>query len=130
MSSLQRAIVLAARADTEELRCAYWCAVADGALNTQCCADCERSHGALRLLTLAILRLPDLSVQSHLLDAGDSDGLLDILHDAVSDTCAGALRLAHRALEAHASDSATTRSPGSSTPSSAPARSCVHSSRH
>jgi hypothetical protein len=101
---LGRAIVLAARADTEELRCSYWCAVTDGALNTHCCADCERNHGALRLLTLAILRLPDLSVQSHLLDAGDGDGdsLLDIILDAVSDTSAGALRLAHRALEAHA----------------------------
>jgi hypothetical protein len=101
---LRRAIVLAALADTEELRCAYWCAVADGAQNTHCCADCERTYGALRLLTLAMLRLPDLSVQSHLLDAGDGDGdaLLDIILDAVSDTSAGALRLAHRALETHA----------------------------
>jgi hypothetical protein len=101
---LRHAIVLAASADAEEIRTAYWNAVADGALNTGSCPDCERGHGALRLLTLAILRLPDLSVQAHLLDAGPCpvDGILDFVLEAVCDTSAGALRLTHRALEAHA----------------------------
>lgn len=104
MRDLRRAIVLAACADAEEMRLAYWSAVADGALNTRCCADCERGHGALRLLTLALLRLPDLRVQGHLLDAGEGviDGVAEILLEAVCHTSAGALRLAHRALEAHA----------------------------
>jgi hypothetical protein len=104
MRDLRRAIVLAARADADDLEYAYWSAVAEGALNTRCCADCERDHGALRLLTLAILRLPELTVQAHLVDAGAAavDGVLDILLEGVCDASAGAMRLAHRALEAHA----------------------------
>ena len=61
----------------------------------------------MRLLTLATLRLPDLDLYAHLLETLDEDA-----HDrAASRRCvtsqlgeiaAGALRLAHRALETHA----------------------------
>jgi hypothetical protein len=104
VSELQRAMALAAGADADELRRAYWFAVAEGAANTLADPVRERGLGALRLLTLSALRLPDLALQAQLLDL--SDGLcpdaLDGALDAAWGTVTGALRLAHRALEAHA----------------------------
>jgi hypothetical protein len=101
---LQGAIAVAAGADVDEIERAYWSAVAEGVVNTRCRAEREREHGPLRLLTLALLRLPDLIVQAHLLDvgAGESEDILDVVLQGVCDTSAGALRLSHRALEAHA----------------------------
>src|SRR3954453_22350437 len=68
------------------------------------CPSCERAHGTLRLLTLALLRLPELAVQAHLIDMNESapDGILDVVLERTCATSAGALRLAHHALEAHA----------------------------
>ena len=74
MRDLQRAIAVAARADADDIEYAYWSAVADGVVNTRSGADRERVHGALRLLTLALLRVPDLTLQSHLLDVGEGPG--------------------------------------------------------
>lgn len=104
MKDLHRAIAVAARADADEIEYAYWSALAEGVVNTRCEADRERDLGPLRLLTLAFLRLPDLTLQAHLLDVGDgpADGMLGVVLQGVCDTSAGALRLSHRALEAHA----------------------------
>ena len=104
MRDLQRAIALVAGADADELADAYRSAVAEGAANTRCDAERERAHGALRLVTLALLRLPDLTLQAHLLDVGGhgAEGVLAFVLDRLCDTSAGALRLSHRALEAHA----------------------------
>ena len=73
-------------------------------MSTLGCPSCERAHGTLRLLTLALLRLPELAVQAHLIDMSDAapDGILDVILERTCATSAGALRLAHHALEAHA----------------------------
>ena len=100
---LFRAIVVAAAAGEPELRRAYRAALARGASNTGCTREEERCYGALRLLTLALLRLPDLSAAAlllHLVD-GDED---PVIASTVADVAAGALRLAHRALEVHGRD--------------------------
>ena len=104
MSDIHRAVALAAGANAGELEQAYWSAIAEGALNTRSAPERERALGALRLLTLALLRLPDLALPAYLLDVaecGHDDGL-DLAWETACDTGAGALRLAHRALEAHA----------------------------
>ena len=72
MSELQRAIALAAGADADELRRAYWFAVAEGEANTLADPVRERGLGALRLLTLSALRLPDLALQAQPLDLSAS----------------------------------------------------------
>ena len=64
---INRAMALAAAAGEPELRRAYGAAVSNGATNTGCTADEERAYGVLRLLTLALLRLPDLAVCAHVL---------------------------------------------------------------
>lgn len=104
VSDLHRAVALAALADADEVEYAYWSAVAEGAANTRTSAEHERSLGALRLLTLATLRLRDLALQASLLDVGDHPfpEAVEVALEAACETGAGALRLAHRALEAHA----------------------------
>jgi hypothetical protein len=101
---LHHAIVLAAAADADEVGYAYAEAVAEGAMSTLGCSSCERAHGTLRLLTLALLRLPELAVQAHLMDVNDAapEGILDLVLERTCVMSAGALRLAHRALEVHA----------------------------
>jgi hypothetical protein len=87
------------------LRQAYAAAVARGFRNTRCTAEQERAYGALRLLTLALLRLPDLALCAYVLDAGvDAPEGARVPSAVVCDVCdvaAGALRLTHRALEVH-----------------------------
>jgi hypothetical protein len=87
------------------LRDAYAAAVSHGARNTRCTADGERAYGTLRLLTLATLRLPDLFLYAHVAEAFVEDPEVDrvpsVVVDAVRMISAGALRLAHRALETH-----------------------------
>jgi hypothetical protein len=104
--NMSRAVAMAAAADETELRRAYGAGVARGATNTQCTAEEERTYGTLRLLTLATLRLPDLFLYAHIVEvlAGDRDGdrLPPVAVRAIITTAAGALRLAHRALETHA----------------------------
>ena len=65
---INRAMALAAAGDEPELRRAYGAAVSHGAKNTGCTAEVERAYGTLRLLTLALVRLPDLAVCAHFLD--------------------------------------------------------------
>jgi hypothetical protein len=101
---LHHAVVLAAAADADEVGYAYGEAVAEGAMSTLGCPGCERAHGTLRLLTLALLRLPELAVQAHLIDVNDAapEGILDRVLERTCVMSAAALRLAHHALEAHA----------------------------
>ena len=102
MSDLQRAITVAALADADEFEYAYWCALAEGADDTRSSPVHERRLGVLRLLTLASLRLPDLALHGCLLDEHPSPDAVAVALEATCLTSAGALRLAHRALEAHA----------------------------
>ena len=82
----------------------YAVAVARGANNTGCTAEVERGYGTLRLLTLALVRLPDLALCAHLLDMVDEREDEPLVARATSDVAAGALRLANRALEIHGRD--------------------------
>ena len=104
--SVNRAVAIAAAADRRELRSLYGRAVSHGAANTLCTPEEERAHGTLRLLTLATLRLPDLYLYAHLLEALDEDATVEpvppIVTSQLGELAAGALRLAHRALETHA----------------------------
>ncbi len=102
---MDRAVSAVVATSEPGLRRAYRRALAHGAANSGCTPDRERADGTLRLLTLATLRLPDLVLYA---------GLADVYEDgpdgsrvpraavlAISDASAGALRLTHRALEAH-----------------------------
>ena len=106
--SVNRAVAIAAAADRNELRSLYGQAVSHGAANTLCTPEEERAYGTLRLLTLATLRLPDLYLHAHLLDALDEDPAVEpvppIVTSQLGGIAAGALRLAHRALETHADE--------------------------
>ena len=104
--SMSRAVAIAAAADEPGLRRAYAAGLARGATNTQCTTEEERTYGTLRLLTLATLRLPDLFLYSHIVEAlaSDRDPLPPVAVRAITTTAAGALRLAHRSLETHARD--------------------------
>jgi len=105
---IDQARVTAAQATERELRDAYAAAVSHGARNTRCTADEERAYGTLRLLTLVMLRLPDLFLYAHVAQAFCEDPEVDrvpaVVVDGVRVIAAGALRLAHRALEMHASE--------------------------
>ena len=106
--NIGRAVAIAAAADEPGLRRAYAAGIARGASNTQCSAEDERMYGTLRLLTLATLRLPDLFLYAHIVEvlAGDPDydRVPPVAVRAITTPAAGALRLAHRALETHARD--------------------------
>jgi len=101
---LDQAIASAATTDEPQLRHAYRVAVAAGANNTGCTAEEERCYGTLRLVTQALLRLPDLAVCAYTLYLLDTTGGDPAIARAVADVAAGALRLAHRALEVHGRD--------------------------
>ena len=104
--SVNRAVAIAAAAGPTELQSSYERAVSHGAANTLCTPEEERAYGTLRLLTLATLRLPDLYLYAHLLEALDEDATVEpvppIVTSQLGEIAAGALRLAHRALETHA----------------------------
>jgi len=106
--SVNRAVAIAAAADPTELRSLYGQAVSHGAANTLCTPEEELAYGTLRLLTLATLRLPDLYLYAHLLEALDEAPTVEpvppLVTSQLSEIAAGALRLAHRALETHAHD--------------------------
>ncbi len=108
--SLRKGLEAAAELDDGQLRRAYREALARGVRNTGCGSEQERAHGTLRLLTLALLRLPDLALYAHFAHVWDEelDELADSEHDealllrqTVCEVTAGALRLCHRALETH-----------------------------
>jgi len=93
---------MAAGLDAVHRRAMYGRAVAHGVANTQCGAERERQYGALRLLTLATLRLPDLAVYGEVLHSQAAEGCAACLvAQALIGASSGAMRLAHRALEMH-----------------------------
>ena len=71
--SVNRAVAIAAATDQSELRSLYERAVSHGAANTLCTPKEELAYGTLRLLTLATLRIPDLYLYAHLLEALDEN---------------------------------------------------------
>ena len=81
----------------------YGRAVAFGVANTQCSSERERQFGALRLLTLSTLRLPDVALYGELLhsSAGERSACCLVAQTLIG-ASSGAMRLAHRALETHA----------------------------
>jgi hypothetical protein len=103
--NIDQAVAAAAATRAPEVRRAYRRAVAHGIHNTHCTPEQESAYGTLRLLTLTTLRLPDLVLYAHLLhvygDENDEGRLPRPVVRGVSDVAAGALRLAHRALETH-----------------------------
>ena len=109
--NLQRAALAAAATSAGQMRRAYDRAVWQGAANTQCGVEQERAYGALRLLTLATLRLPDVTLFAHLAHAGELElAELDdggpqsasvLVLGEMAGHATGALRLSHRALETH-----------------------------
>jgi hypothetical protein len=106
--SVNRAVAIAAATDQTELRSLYGQAVSHGAANTLCTPEEELAYGTLRLLTLATLRIPDLYLYTHLLEALDEDPTIEpvppLVTSQLGEIAAGTLRLAHRALETHARD--------------------------
>jgi hypothetical protein len=84
-------------------RAMYGRAVAFWVANTQCGSDRERQFGALRLLTLATLRLPDVALYGELLHSYAAERCACCLvAQTLIGASSGAMRLAHRALEMHA----------------------------
>ena len=101
--NIDQAVHEAAQATDAQLRKTYGVALARGATNTGCMPEEERPYGTLRLLTLAILRLPDLALIPNYMHIGagvDDPVVLGAAHDVTG----GVLRLAHRALETHGRD--------------------------
>ena len=81
----------------------YGRAVAFGVANTQCSSEREREFGALRLLTLATLRLPDVALYGELLHShAEERCACCLVAQTLIGASSGAMRLAHRALEMHA----------------------------
>jgi hypothetical protein len=102
-SEISPAVSAAAALDERRRRSRYVRAVAHGVANTQCSVERERGYGALRLLTLATLRLPDLAVYGELLHShADEATAACLVAQTLIGASAGAMRLAHRALEMHA----------------------------
>ncbi|MGZ4254625.1 MAG: hypothetical protein ACXVH1_38380 [Solirubrobacteraceae bacterium] len=102
-SEISRAVLAVAALGVRRRRAMYGRAVAFGVANTHCSSERERQFGALRLLTLATLRLPDVALYGELLHsyAGER-GACCLVAQTLIGACAGAMRLAHRALEMHA----------------------------
>jgi hypothetical protein len=96
-------VAAVAALDARCRRTMYGRAVAFGVANTQCSSERERQFGALRLLTLATLRLPDMALYGELLHsyAGERS-VCCLVAQTLIGACSGAMRLAHRALEMHA----------------------------
>jgi hypothetical protein len=84
---------------------AYRRAIAPGIFDPWRAPEEDSADGVLRLLTVTTLRLADLMYYAHLLhvysDERDECRLARALARGVGDATAGALRLAHRALETH-----------------------------
>ena len=99
--NIEQAVAEAAHASDARLRKSYEVALAHGATNTACRPEEERLYGTLRLMTLAILRLPDLAMIAQLMHMDDEDR---VVMRVACDVAGGALRLAHRALETHGRD--------------------------
>ena len=91
--------------DARRRRALYARAVAFGVANTQCSCERERQFGALRLLTLSTLRLPDVALYGELLHAHAMERqACCLVAQTLIGACSGSMRLAHRALERHAGE--------------------------
>jgi hypothetical protein len=89
--------------DVRRRRAMYGRAVAFGVANTECSSERERQFGALRLLTLATLRLPDVALYGELLHSyAEERRARCLVAQTLIGASSGAMRLAHRALETHA----------------------------
>jgi hypothetical protein len=96
-------VAAVAALDARCRRAMYGRAVAFGVANTQCSSERERQFGALRLLTLATLRLPDVALYGELLHSHAAErGACGQVAQTLIGASSGAIRLAHRALEMHA----------------------------
>ncbi len=97
-------MVAAAALDARRRQMMYGRAVAFGVANTQCSSERECQFGALRLLTLATLRLPDVALYGELLHchAAEQRACCRLVARTLIGASSGAMRLAHRALEMHA----------------------------
>ena len=97
--NMYEAVIAAAAVSRSQVRRSYLRAVAGGVHNTHCSPAEERRCGALKLLALATLRLPDLVLYVHLMhvyhddgheDEDESDdGAADVVTRAVGDIAAG-----------------------------------------
>jgi len=99
--NIEQAASEAAHASDARLRRSYELALAHGASATGWRAEEERLCGTLRLITMASGRLPDLAMLALLMHSDSEDRV--VLRGG-REVAAGALRLAHRALEAHGRD--------------------------
>jgi hypothetical protein len=100
---ISRAVAAVAALDARRRRAVYGRAVAFGVANTRCSSERERQFGALRLLTLSTLRLPDVALYGELLHSCASERrACCLVAQPLIGASSGAMRLAHRALETHA----------------------------
>jgi hypothetical protein len=103
VSEISRAVAAVAALDARRRRAMYGRALAFGVANTQCSSERERQFGALRLLTLSTLRLPDVALCGELLHSYASERrACCLVAQTLIGASSGAMRLAHRALETHA----------------------------
>ena len=102
-SEISSAVAAVVALGAPRRRAMYGRAVAFGVANTQCSRERERQFGALRLLTLSTLRLPDVALYGELLHSYAAERrACCLVAQTLIGACAGSMRLAHRALEMHA----------------------------
>ena len=127
--SVNRAVAIAAATDQTELRSLYGRQSRTEPPTRFARPRRSCAYGTLRLLTLATLRIPDLYLYTHLLEALDEDPTIEpvppLVTSQLGEIAAGTLRLAHRALETHATRWGMRPGRGSSGRWSVPARSCA-----
>ena len=101
--SVNRAVAIAAATDQTELRSLYGRQSRTEPPTRFARPRRSCAYGTLRLLTLATLRIPDLYLYTHLLEALDEDPTIEpvppLVTSQLGEIAAGTLRLAHRALE-------------------------------
>jgi hypothetical protein len=106
MRNVSRAVARAAAAGADQFPGAYLAALAAGREDIGLSRASELQLGPLGLLVLALVRMPDLFVYCHLLEASDLDPPCERLPPValvrVWILAGAALRLAYRALESHA----------------------------
>ena len=106
MREVSRAVARAAAAGVGEMPGAYLAALSAGGEDVGLSRKEELQLGALGLLVLALVRMPDLFLYCHVLEACDLDPSHERLPPPVVARMrvlsGAALRLAYRALESHA----------------------------
>ncbi len=105
MRELSRAVARAAAAGLGEIPAAYLAALSAGGENVGLSRAEELRLGPLGLLVLALVRMPDLFLYGHVLEACDLDPSFErlpaVVVARVRVLAGAALRLAYRALESH-----------------------------